>query len=853
MSFPTHFHGLGNAINLRWVDDQGRHHTDRITNWGPTLYTTTNEKDSQYKSLTGENLKQLPFDSIKDAKNFIDEYGSVEGFRLFGNDNWAYQYVDSRWPEEHVSYDETKIKVYYLDIETEVGNEFPEPKLALQRINLITAFDGSTFHVWSFKDTELNDTEYGYPVVKHCLNREDMMLRSFVSWMEGNPPDVLSGWNSAGFDLLYIVRRVRSQLGEDWVKKLSPFGRVSERDHKEGDGVDVTLHGIEHLDYMLLFKKFIPGEREWSLDSVAEDILSENKLHNPFSTFREFYENDWPTFSRYNVRDVQLLVKLDAKLKLMSLCFSVAYMTKVNYTDVLGTVKVWDAFIQNYLRSKNQFVQACYSPPPPADRQIAGGFVMDPKTGRHAHVVSFDATSLYPSIVRTFNMSTETLVQPEELPEELRPWFDRIQIDEIVAGVDENLSQLLGKHNLSMAANGQFFRRDKQGIIAKLIGDVFNARVAAKNEMKRWKKELVELKDKDGADEKSIKHAESMLAALDNRQLALKILANSAYGALASRFFRFYDFRLAEGITTTGQSFIQRIGQEAAAYVDKLAGTTGSAIYTDTDSVYLGLDDVVKKIGLDKKPIEERITPIDEFCKAKLGKKIAASCERFSSDLNTYERHLEMKREKICEAGVWVAKKRYVLLAWDDEGVRYHEPKIAVTGLEVKRSSTPKVVRKALGDALIVFAKGTEEELHRLVKNAKQDFMASPLVEIAIPSGVNGLKEKSDAKNIYQKGCPQHVRASLLYNHYLKQHKIEGKYNPILEGGKMKRVPLVMPNPIKENVIGFIDKLPEEFGLTQYIDFDELFEKTFIQAADRIAQAVGWTVEPKASLESWFG
>ena len=131
MSFPTHFHGLGNAINLRWVDDQGRHHTDRITNWGPTLYTTTNEKDCQYQSLTGENLKQLPFDSIKDAKNFIDEYGSVEGFRLFGNDNWAYQYVDSRWPEEHVSYDETKIKVYYLDIETEVGNEFPRTETGL--------------------------------------------------------------------------------------------------------------------------------------------------------------------------------------------------------------------------------------------------------------------------------------------------------------------------------------------------------------------------------------------------------------------------------------------------------------------------------------------------------------------------------------------------------------------------------------------------------------------------------------------------------------------------------------------------------------------------------------------------
>lgn len=344
-----------------------------------------------------------------------------------------------------------------------------------------------------------------------------------------------------------------------------------------------------------------------------------------------------------------------------------------------------------------------------------------------------------------------------------------------------------------------------------------------------------------------------MIDSLNNKQLALKVTGNGLYGALANQYFRFFDFRCAEGITLTGQYFINRCGTEGAAYIDGISGQQDSLKYIDTDSSYFGTESLLAKADLLKLPTKKLVDVVDTICQKKIGPKLDAICSDICTDLNSFENHLSMKREKICEAGIWVAKKRYALLAWDDEGLRYTEPKVAVTGLEVKRSSTPKMTRKALSDALDIMLKGDEKSLKEYVKSFKSEFMKAPLVDIAIPSGVNGLATYSDPKTIYSKdGCPQHVRASLLYNHYLRTHRIEGIYNPILEGSKMKRVYLRLPNPIGENVIGFIDKLPKEFDLEDYIDYDILFEKTFIQGVKRLADSIGWDYEQKFTLDDFF-
>lgn len=841
MSFYTHFHNRGDAIFLRWIDEQGRRRSTVVKDFQPTLYVKTNE-ETKYQTLEGFYLKPVQTESISDAKRFIEEYSDVEGFEAYGNTNWDYSYINQRW-EQDIKYDESLILTYYLDIETEVSDEFPDPNLAKERINVLTIFDGTKFHCWCFQDARPK-MKHPFPVELKVFSDEDSMLRNFVAFWTGNYPDVVTGWNTERFDIIYLLNRIRQRLGEDKMKSLSPVGLIREYNIDQ-KSTSFEIKGIEHLDYLQLFKKYMPGERDFSLDAVCEDFLGEQKLENPYSTFREFYEKSWDLFVDYNIHDVSLVHKLEQKLKLLSLTFSIAYLVKMNYSDVFGTVKPWDIFIQNSLYKENKFVR-CKTSPGVADRQIMGGFVMTPVPGRYEWVVSFDANSLYPSIIRTWNISPETILSEHEVPDELIKYYDKIQVDEMLKDTSE-LAALLKKYNLTMTANGHFFRRDKQGIMPLLTGMVYNGRVDAKNEMKKYKKALV-----NETDPAKREDFEARIASLDNKQLALKILLNSLYGAMANAYFRFFDFRCAEGITSTGQFFIQKVGQMASSYIDKMSGVEDSLVYIDTDSNYFSLKSLVKRAGLDKLPTAKLVDALDKMCEEKIGKKIDEACKWIGDELNVFDNQLAVKREKICESAIWVAKKRYALYVWDNEGVRYKEADIAVTGLEVKRSNTPKICRDALNDALRIFLIGTEQELQDFVKQTREKFFKQEPYTIAMPSGVKGLYKYSDAKTIYKQGCPQHVRASLLYNHFLKTHGIAGNYNPIMEGGKMRRVPLRMPNPIGEDVIGFVDKLPEEFGLHEYVDYEELFQKTFMGALERIAGAVRWQVEKKVTLDDFF-
>lgn len=577
MSFYTHFHSRGNAIFLRYVDDEGRRKMKIVKDYQPTLYVKTHE-ESEYKDLKGSNLKPIRQNSIAEAREFIKKYDGIHGFEIYGNNSWEYAYINERWTAD-IQYDPAKVLTYYLDIETEVGDEFPDPYRAEQRINLITIFDGTMYRLWCFQDVDLKQYE-GYQVDVRCLPNEDAMLKNFIQFWSNNYPDILTDWNGERFDVPYLINRIRSRLGEDAMLKLSPVEQLREY-RLDSKTVGYDIRGIEHLDYMLLFKKFVPGERDFSLDAVCEDFLHANKLENPADSFKEFYLNHWQTFAEYNVRDVFLLHKLEDKLKFIGLTMRMAYMIKMNFSDVFGTVKPWDTFIQNYLYKQNQFVKTIVEKGN-ADRSIMGGFVKDPIPGRYDWVVSFDANSLYPSVIRSFNISPETILNADEIPDELLPYYDRLQ-DHSLTQDHVKVAPLLKKYNLAMTANGQFFRRDKMGILPLLCGMVYNGRVRVKNEMKEWKKKF------QGASESEKLEIEKHIESLDAEQYAYKILLNSLFGATANSHFRFFDFRCAEGITSTGQYFIRTMGERGGEYLDKLADQTGisggSLVYIDTDSV----------------------------------------------------------------------------------------------------------------------------------------------------------------------------------------------------------------------------------------------------------------------------
>jgi DNA polymerase elongation subunit (family B) len=576
MSFYTHFHQKRGAIFLRWIDDEGRRKTSVVKDYAPSLYLKTNATEGQFKTLFGEPLKEIKCSSVAEAKEMINNYSDVSGFELFGNTKWDYAYINERWPTR--KFDRSKILEFFFDIETEVGDEFPDPVKADQRINVITIYDGSAFRVWSLGkgNPDLMDHR-GKLVIRSEFVDEDIMLRHFMHFWTNNYPDVLTGWNSERFDVPYLYNRLKILFGEGFASTLSPVNNVRAF-HVDEKTIGYEIKGVEHLDYMQLYKKYVPGERDFSLDSVCEDEIGVQKIENPYDSFKEFYQNDFPLFVEYNIRDVDLLVQLDEKRKFLNLTYTIAYLVGMNYSDVFGTVMPWDIFIQNSLKLKGIFVPTTVDRSS-ENRKIMGGFVMKPNPGLRKWLVSIDADSLYPSAIRTWNISPETLVQPEDVPDELLPWFNRIQIDELIEG-DPKLTKLLKKHKLTMTANGQFFRTDKQGIMAELTSNVYEGRVRAKSRSKEL------LKQAERETDPSRKRAlADEAAALDSEQYALKILLNSLYGAFANEHFRFFDLRMAEGITTTGQFFIRRVGERVSAWIDKLSGNKDSLIYIDTDSV----------------------------------------------------------------------------------------------------------------------------------------------------------------------------------------------------------------------------------------------------------------------------
>jgi len=844
MEFYTHFHQRGGKVYLRCIEN-GVRTTKTISNFKPTLYIPSNT-DSEFKNLHGMPLKQMRFDGIPEAKDFVKTYADVSGMNVYGNCYWGHAAINERYIGD-VAYDETQILAYYLDIETEVGDCFPDPMEALQRINVLTIFDGTAFRVWAFKDSKPT-MEHPGEVYRRTFDDEELMLQDFIRYWHVNCPDVLTGWNIKGFDVPYLINRIMRLFGKDHVKMLSPVSRVYESPSKANFGkTDYDIIGVEIIDYMELFKNFMPGEREsFKLDDVAYDILGGNKLENPYSTFPEFYTNAWDTFVDYNIHDVSLVFQLEQKLKLLSLAYSIAYLVKMNFSEVFGTVKPWDIFIQNELSKVKTFVDADVSPGV-SDRKIAGGFVMDPKVGRFKWVVSFDANSLYPSIIRTWNISPETLVRAEDVPAKLLPWYDRIQIDELLNPTPE-LTELLHIYNFTMTANGQFYRRDFQGVMPKLCEYVYNMRKAAQKELKAKKKQLQDLPE--GSDSSAL---QASITALDNKQWALKILINSLYGAMANEYFRHFDFRNAEGITTTGQYFIRYVAKHGSAFLDKLTGGDDSLVYIDTDSNYFTLEAMVQKAGLMGADNHKVVDVIDKFCTARIDPKIKTLCAEICEQLNVFDPQLAVKREKICSAAVWVAKKRYALYVYDNEGFRYDEPVVSVIGLETKRSSTPKVCREAIGVGLKIVLGGTEQELQTFVKKTHGEFITLNPAIIAKPTGVKNLAKYSDSATIYASDrCPKHVRATLLYNHHLRKNKLLGRYNEILEGGKMRHINLKMPNPIHDDVIGFIDRLPTEFGLDEYIDYEDMFERTFLKPLEKIANACSWNCYEVITLEAFM-
>ena len=852
-NFYTNVQNLGGTILYRGIMD-GKKVKQRI-DYTPSLYLPS-KRPTQFKTLHGQFLEPKKFDSIRDAKDFVQKYSNIPGAPIiYGNTKFEYAFIADQHADM-VEWDQDKISIGVIDIEVGSENGFPDPYLANEPITAICLhYINGVSYVFGCGDFENKDPK-NVTYVK-CKD-EWSLCKAFLSLWQSKLPDVITGWNTKFFDIPYLVNRFRKILGEDEAKKLSPWNYISERKAIVNGRqlISYNLVGVESLDYIELYKWYAPGgksQESYRLDNITQVELGEGKIsYDEYENLHSLYRLNYQLFIEYNIKDVHLILKLEDKLKLIELALTLAYDTKCNYEDVFAQTRMWDSMSYSYLLNKGIIV------PPRINKEkdgmFEGAYVKEVQVGRHDWVASFDLNSLYPHLMMQYNISPETLIDASNYTDTMRKIIsDGVSVEKMLLK-QVDLSEL--EEGFTMTPNGQFYRTDIQGFLPKMCQDMYEDRKKFKKMMLTAKQEYENEKD----DSKKYE-IEKRIARFNNLQLAKKVSLNSAYGAMGSQYFRFYDLRNAVGVTTAGQLSIRWIEAKVNQYMNKILGTEDNdyVIASDTDSIYLRLGELVAKVygvdgvvspNIDKQKVIEFM---DRVCEQKLQPYIDKSYKELADYVHAYAQKMQMKREGLSNVGIWTAKKRYILNVFNNEGVQYAEPDLKVMGLEMIKSSTPSVVREKMKETIKILVNGTEDDVQDFIAEFRKHFKGLPAEEISFPRGINGLRKYSNSVTMYEKGTPIHVRGAILYNHNLKELKLEKKYPLIQEGEKIKFVYLKTPNHFKEDVVSFPSRIPKEFELDNYIDYDVQFDKTYLEPIKVILDCMNWKPEKTNSLMDFFG
>jgi len=440
-------------------------------------------------------------------------------------------------------------------------------------------------------------------------------------------------------------------------------------------------------------------------------------------------------------------------------------------------------------------------------------------------------------------MTREEIEEELEALKKVRELSTKISVDKIL---NQELDlEPLQKVNLTITANGSLYHRVK-GMLPELMDKIYQDRTIYKKKMLVAEQEYEKTKNKELIKE---------IARCNNIQMARKIQLNSAYGAIGNQYFRYYKLANAEAITLSGQVAIQWIMNKVNSYLNKIlkTGDVDYVIASDTDSLYINMGPLVENVFVGREKTTQSIVSfLDKVCQVEFEKYIESSYQELSDYVNAYEQKMYMKRECVAERGIWTAKKRYILSVWDSEGVRYEKPKLKIKGIEAIKSSTPAPCRKMLKESFNIMMSGSEDDMIKFIDKCRLEFRTLSPESIAFPRTASDVQKYSSPLNIYAPKTPVQVRGALLFNHYIKQHKLTNKYSLIQNGEKVKFIYLKKPNIIHENVLSFIQEFPKELNLDKYIDYDLQFEKAFLEPLKIILDAIGWSVEKTANLELFF-
>ena len=866
MSFYTNLYRFKNNIYYRGYSDNG----DRVIrkeHFKPTFYVNTRQP-SKFKSLDGVNVAPVSFESMYQANQWKKENENTSGRNVYGNTRFISQYAMEKFPGE-IKFDRKMINVGTFDIETDYDDGFPYPELADHTILSITYKSSkfSTYHVWGYgefdtKTALISDVRY-----TRCNSEEELLTKFLNFWSHPDIiPDVITGWNTRFFDIPYIINRTAKVLGIEVLPKFSPYGLQLGEPRKinsRGRTSDVyEIPGIQTLDYMELFQKFgytYGPQESYALNHIAHVVLGEKKLsYEESGSLKNLYKDDHQKYIDYNMKDVQLVDRLEEKLGLITLAITMAYKGGVNYQDTFGVTAIWESIIckklyQSKIIPSIKQKEDPYIPVgaknkhnPDANTRasgsfyaIAGGYVKEPNPGKYEWVVSFDLNSLYPNIIVQNNMSPETYLY--QTPED----------------------------NCTMAGlegYETFYSKSKQGVLPQIIKEFYDERVSIKKQMIAAKNEIEKGYTFD---------LDKEISNLDNRQMTIKILLNSLYGALANKHFLYFAQGIAESITLTGQRAIKWAENTMNRELQSILKTKDDYVVAiDTDSLYVNFGPLVKKLNPNNP-----VLFLDKICREHFEPAIKKDYDKFYKMLNSYENRMVMAREAISDVGIWTAKKRYILNVHNNEGVQYKEPQLKMMGIEAIKSSTPQVVRDKFKEVFKLIVSGTEEETQEVIAQFKEEFKRLSPEEISFPRTCNISGERprvqkdangdtiidlqtgksvkayedvnwSDRTTIFKKSCPIHVRGALLFNYYVKRYKLQNKYEIIGNGSKIKYCYIKKPNIVKSHVISFQDVLPKELRLHDRINYDLQFTKAFLEPLNLILNPIGWKAEKKKDIQT---
>ena len=843
-NFYTSVERYGNTILWKGYEN-GKRFSRRVP-FKPSLYLHTKKSDGEYTSLIGHlPLHKKKFDSMSETKQFIEDYKDVSNFGIYGTTNYIAQFIQENYPD-NIQFDSSQINIVSFDIEVDISDGYANMDEADKEITSI-AYKSSK----SNKYYLLGRKEYDkYSTITDIdpenieflqFNTEVQLLQKFVNIWRDDYPDIVTGWNVEYFDIMYIVTRIIRLFGEEKAKDLSPWRNIRKqtREFFGKPQSTYTLLGINVIDYMDAFKKFgykYGPQESYKLDHIAYVVLGENKLdYSEYGNLTALYEQNPQLYLDYNLKDTQLIQRLEDETGLLSLVMTVAYGGGVNYGDAFGTVGIWETTIYRRLLRDKVIPNIKYGPGQRGE-ELVGGYVKDPQVGMYPWIVSFDLNSLYPHLMLQYNMSPETYVKQRR---------EYVSQDMVLNDEYQNNDK-----TVSVAANGVCFTNEQLGIIPGIIQEYYDGRSVIKKQML-----AVEQQAEIETDPRQKAQLKREMNQLHNNQMAIKIAMNSLYGATANIYFLYYINEMAEAITTSGQLSIRYAQKSVNEYMNKILKTedVDYIVYIDTDSIYVNFGPLIQEVfgttDISRKEGEEFL---DKICSTKIEQVIEKGYEKLANMMGAYRNAMSMKREKITDKSVFIAKKRYIMNTLNSEGVHYEKPKISVTGLESVRSSTPEICREKLKESFEVIMNGTEEDVQKFIDIFRKEFYNLKPEEIAKNSGTDNIDKYRDKTSLYRKGCPMHVRGCIMFNHYLEHKKLTKKYESIRSGDKIKFLYLKQPNPIRENMISFPGVLPAEFGLDEYIDFETQFQKVFLGPIEPILDAIGWSAEKVNTLDDFF-